>query len=48
LIKERLEATVKQRYMFYTLIKMDNNINILAEQRVVPWERYQEGVYEYR
>ena len=44
--KERPEATVKQRYMFYTVIKMDNNINIPAEQRVVQWERYQEGVYE--
>src|SRR5205809_5913589 len=33
-IKERLEATVWQRCMSYTLFKMNNNVNILAEHIV--------------
>src|SRR5215472_1570631 len=31
-IRKRLEATVKQRYLFYTLIKMKNNVILLADK----------------
>jgi hypothetical protein len=46
-IKERLEATVKQRCMSYTLLKMNNNVNILAEHRICSVGKMQEGVYEH-
>jgi len=42
-IKQRLEATVKQRHMSYTLHKMNNNINILAERGVVLFRKDARG-----
>ncbi len=42
-LKERLEATLEQRSVFYILSKMNNNIYLPAEQRAVSQERRRKG-----
>src|SRR5947209_1580646 len=46
-IMQRLEATVKQRHMSYTLHKMNNSTTSLQSARLLYLGKRQEGVYEH-